>query len=198
MRRYGRRGGNRLASLRLKPETTAPALPYNFFYLEEFMKQQGFTLRKGLFSGLTILLITVFIYLAVQSNRLEKERLKRDTNAVETFKPTPVRSLRPRDLEITGVFLEPRGSSGAAEAAGTRNRIEVRNSGEATYSVIRFHLDYMDAGGKKLETVVRDMAEKIPPGVTELSFEIPPDEIPAGAVGFIPSIVFADIEPGGS
>lgn len=149
-------------------------------------------MRKGLFAGLTLLLIVVFIFLAIQGNRLEKERQRRDADVVETFRPTPVRSLEPRDLEITGAFME-RNNSG-----GTGHRIEVRNRGEATYSEIRLKLDYVDAGGKTLEPVIRDVVERIAPGVTELTFEIPQDEIPAGAVDCIPSIVYGDIEPEGN
>jgi len=162
------------------------------------MKQHGFKLRKGLFSGLTILLIAVFIYLAVQGNRLEKERQKREADVVETFKPTQVRALKPRDLEIIAAFMEHDQPSGAGEAAGEEHRIEVRNSGETTYGEIRFKLDYLDAGGKELEPVFRNVEEAIPPGMTELIFKIPLDEIPAGAVDFVPSIVYADIEPEGS
>lgn len=152
-------------------------------------------MRKGLFSGLTILLIAVFIYLAVEGNKLEKERQKRAANVVETFKPTPVRSLEPRDLEITAAIMEPHSPAGTGEAAAARHRIEVRNSGESTYCRIRFRLDYQGDGGKRFEPVFRDMAEAVPPGVTELVFEIPRDEVPEGAGDFIPFIVYADIEP---
>lgn len=157
------------------------------------MTQHGFKLRKGLFSGLTILLIAVFIYLAVQGNRLEKERQKREADVVETFKPTPVRALEPRDLEITAAFMEHDRPSGAGE----EHRIEVRNSGQTTYGEIRFKLEYLDAGGEELEPLFRNVAEAIPPGMTELIFEIPQDEIPSGAVDYVPSIVYADIEPEG-
>ena len=152
-------------------------------------------MRKGLFSGLTLLLISVFIYLVIQGNRLEKERLQRDADVVETFQPTPVRSLQPDDLEITAASMEPESFAGNGGIAVARHRVEIRNSGEATYCEIRFKLDYLDAGGKKLKPVFQEVPETVPPGMTGLALEIPQNEIPAGAVDCIPSIVYADIKP---
>jgi hypothetical protein len=160
------------------------------------MKRQGSQLRKNLFYGLTLVLVSVFIYLAVQGNRMEKERLKQKADIVETVEPTPIRALNPQDLEI---LHTPMAAGDALVPGGpaAQYRIRVHNSGKITYSGMNIQLNFLDANGSELGSFSMDMKQKIPPGNTQLPVDIPADALPTGAMDFVPSIVYADMDPEG-
>jgi len=151
-------------------------------------------LRKSLFFGLTLVLVSVFIYLAVQGYKRGKEQQKQNADVVETFKPTPVRALQPQDLEITAAFMKPYHTAGVGQESAAEHRIEIHNSGEVTYAEIRFKLDYLDASGAKLDSLFQQAIERVPPGNTVLTLDVLTDTIPADAADFDPTIVYADIE----
>jgi len=141
---------------------------------------------------LTLLLACVFVYLAVRGSRMEKQRSEQGESAVETFEPTPIRALAPQDLQITAASLSP-GNGDFRPAA--RHRIEIRNTGKATYSEVFLEMEYLDAGGGKLGSLARGVSEDIHPGSRRITLEVPDDAVPPGAVGFEPRIVYADIRP---
>jgi hypothetical protein len=156
------------------------------------MKRQGSQLRKSLFYGLTLVLVFVFVYLAVQGNRMEKERLKQKADIVETVEATPIRALKPRDLESVPESMAK--SPGPAENQPVaRYRVRIRNSGSTTYSELNILLKFLDAHGSELGSFSKNVKQKTPPGNTPISLDIPADSVPAGTVGFSSSIVYADM-----
>ena len=162
------------------------------------MKRQGLPLRKYLFYGLTIVLASVFIFLAIQGRRLEKERKKQGSEIVQQYTPTPIRVLDPSDLEILAASMirEP-GNDNTGQQGVVRHRIEIQNSGHVSYSEIQLELDYLDAGARVLVvSMQRTIKERIPPGNTVLAIDIPADKIPADSSDCRPKIIYADIEPG--
>jgi hypothetical protein len=161
---------------------------------EKIMKRQGFPLRRSLFYGLTLLLVCVFIYLAVQGHRQEKQRQERGADMVETFQPTPMRVLAPQDLEITASSITLDRQNSNEEGPTDRHRIEIRNSGNARYCDIQLKLEYFGSGGAKLGSVERQVTKEIPPGKTLLEIDIRAADLPAGAVSYEPAIVYADID----
>ncbi|MEJ2108793.1 MAG: hypothetical protein P8Z37_02555 [Acidobacteriota bacterium] len=158
------------------------------------MKRQGSQLRKSLFYGLTLVLVSVFIYLAVQGNRLEKERTAKGTDVVETFEPTPVRALAPMDLEITAASISPDAKTMKPDTSVVRHKIDIRNSGDVVYSELQLELDYLDAAGVQIGSLLQQVKKEVPPGNTRLSIDIPRDKIPADTLGIHPKVVYADIE----
>ncbi|MBN2320204.1 MAG: hypothetical protein JXR49_14060 [Acidobacteria bacterium] len=162
------------------------------------MKRQALPpLRKYLFYGLTIVLISAFIFLAVQGRRMEKERLQQGSEIVQQYAPTPTRVLAPYDLEILKAsMILPQGSEKTGRQGTVRHRIEIRNSGTVSYCEIQLNLSYLDAGGTVILTIPHNIKERIRPGGTLLSPDISIDNIPAEAIDCRPKIVYADIEPG--
>lgn len=161
------------------------------------MKSQGFPLRKYLFYGLTIILASVFIFLAVQGRRIETEQMQQVSEVVRNYAPTPTRVLGPHDLKIlTPSMLLPRGSENTGRQGDVRHKIEIQNSGNVTYSEIRLNLRCFDASGKVILTIPHNIKERIPPGETLLSPDISMHNIPAEATDCRPKIVYADIDPG--
>ncbi|MBN2242171.1 MAG: hypothetical protein JW793_05735 [Acidobacteria bacterium] len=152
------------------------------------MKRQGLPLRKYLFYGLTIVLASFFIFLAVQGRRIEKEQLRQGAGIVQNYKPTPTRVLAPGDLEIISFSMAP------PQRAG-RHEMEIRNSGDVSYCEIRLSLSCFDASGNAILELPFSIKDAIPPGETLLAADIPMKDIPAGAADCRPGIVYADIEP---
>lgn len=158
------------------------------------MKKQGSQLRKSLFYGLTLVLISVFVYLAVQGNRLEKERMAKGADVVETFEPTPIRALAPMDLEITAASMSPDARTAEPDTSVIRHKIDIRNSGDVVYSELQLKLDYLDPAGVKIGSLLQQVTKEIPPGNKRLSIDIPGAEIPADTAGIRATVVYADIE----
>jgi hypothetical protein len=157
--------------------------------------RQGFPLRKSLFFGLTLVLISVLVYLVVQGYRMDKERLQQGAaDVVETIKPTPIRALEPEDLEITAVSMSLDSNAANSQGTTTEHRIEIRNSGDISYYGIQLKLIYLDGSGAELGSQFQQVMEQIPPGLTVLSLKIPSSSIPQGAVDFRSTIVYADME----
>lgn len=161
------------------------------------MKRQGLPLRKYLFYGLTIVLASVFIFLAIQGHRVEKERMQQGSEIVQQYTPTPIRVLAPSDLEIpAATMIREAGNDNTGQQGAVRHRIEIQNSGLVSYCEIQLNLDYLDAGARVLVSMHHTIKERIPPGNTILSIDIPADKIPAEATDCRPEIIYADIEPG--
>jgi len=161
------------------------------------MKSQGLPLRKYLFYGLTIILASAFIFLAVQGRRMETEQIQQVSEVVRNYTPTPTRVLEPSDLKIlTAPMILPRGSANTGHQGDVGHKIEIQNSGNVTYSEIQLNLDYFDASGKVILTTPHNIKERISPGDTLLSTDIPMQNIPAEATDCRPKIVYADIDPG--
>lgn len=145
---------------------------------------------------MTLVLVSVFVYLAVQGNRLEKERKKNSADIVETYEATPVRTLNPRDLEITQATIKISTLPGEQPSPVARHRIEIRNRGKVTYSELLLKLEYRDAHNAEIGFLSRKVKENIPPGDTVLSIELPANTIPDSTVECMPTIEYADFEPG--
>jgi hypothetical protein len=160
------------------------------------MKKQGLPLRKYLFYGLTIVLASAFIFLAVQGRRMEKEQMTQGSEIVKNYTPTPTRVLAPQDLVIlSAVMTLPRDNEKKGKQEAVRHRIEILNSGHVTYCEIQLRLTYLDATGKVILTVPHDINERIRPGETLLLHDFVMNDIPAEATDCRPEIVYADIDP---
>ena len=153
------------------------------------MKREGLPLRKYLFYGLTIILASVFLFLAVQGRRMEKEQMQQGSEVVQNYAPTPTRVLVPVDLEILTASM-------TREQGTVRHRIEIKNSGRVSYSEIQLNLDYLDAGESVCVSIMHNIKERISPGDTLLWTDIPADNIPDEATDYRATIIYADIEPG--
>ena len=161
------------------------------------MKKQGLPLRKYLFYGLTLVLASAFIFLAVQGRRMEKEQGDQSSEIVKNYTPTPTRVLAPHDLEIlTADMTREQGNEKTGKQEAVRHRIEILNSGKITYCEIQLRLTCLDATGKVILTKPQSIKEKIGPGETLLLSDLVMNDIPAEATDCRPEIVYADIDPG--
>lgn len=161
------------------------------------MKRQGLPLRKYLFYGLTVVLISAFIFLAIQGRRMEKEQTQQGSEIVKNYTPTPTRVLAPHDLEIlTASMIREQGNENTGRQGVVRHRIEIQNSGNVSYCEVQLSLTYLDSGGTVILTVPHNIKEPIPPGDTLISPDISMHNIPAEATDCSAKIVYADIEPG--
>jgi hypothetical protein len=152
------------------------------------MKRQGLPLRKYLFYGLTLVLISVFVFLAVQGRKMEKEKLQQGAEIVQNYTPTPIRVLAPGDLEILSASMPLKQGVG-------RREIEIRNSGNVSYGEIQLILACFNAAGKMILEKPENIKRNIPPGNTVLVLDISMNGMPAGATDCRPRIVYADIAP---
>jgi len=159
------------------------------------MKKQGSQLRKYLFYGLTLILASALVFLAVQGRRIEKEKMEQSNDNVQNFTSTPIRVLAPQDLEIRAesMNLEPGDEEGQLPVA--RHRIEIYNSGNVSYCEIQLKLDYVDAGGRVLEIMSHNIKESLLPDSTFLLSDLLMNNIPVETADCRPSIVYADFEP---
>ena len=159
------------------------------------MKIQGSSLRKYLFYGLTLLLASAVIFLAIQSSRMEKEKTQQSIHNVQDFTSTPIRVLAPRDLEIRteSMLLKPGDEEGLLPVA--LHRIEIYNSGNVSYCEIQLKLDYVDAGGSVLASMFHNIKESLLPESTFLISDLLMNNIPVETADCYPSIVYADLEP---
>ena len=154
-------------------------------------------MRKYLFYGLTLELVSVFIFLAIQSRRLEKERKQQGSEIVQNFTPTPTRILSPVDLEIlTTSMVREQGNNTTGGQETIRHKIEIQNSGQVSFSEIQLSLNYLDSGGTVVVSRLHTINERISPGNTLFLTDIREENIPAEAIDCRPKIVYADIEPG--
>jgi hypothetical protein len=159
------------------------------------MKRQRSQLRKYLFYGLTLVLLSALIFLVIQGRRLEKEQVRQGNANIQKFKSTPIRVLSPQDLKIlnASMTLEPANVPGELPAA--RHNFEIYNAGTVSYSEIQLRLDYLDAHGEVIASIPYDIKDSIPPGGTLVSNDILIQTIPDATVECRPSIVYGDFEP---
>lgn len=159
------------------------------------MKKQGAQLRKYLFYGLTLMLVAIVVFLAIQGRRMEEERMNADTEIVQKFDSTPIRALFPPDIEIleASMTLEPGDETEQYYIA--HHRIEIRNTGNVSYSEIQLKLDYLGAGGEVLASIPYNFKKLIHPGKTFLLADVITENIPVEVTDSIPFVVFADMEP---
>ena len=161
------------------------------------MKKQGLPLRKYLFYGLTIVLASAFIFLAVQGRRMEKEQKEQGSEIVKNYTPTPTRVLAPHDLEIlSSDMILPRDNDKNGKQEAVRHRIEILNSGNVSYCEIQLRLTYLDANGKVILAVPHDIKVRIRPDETLLLPDFVVNDIPVEATDCRPEILYADIDPG--
>ena len=158
------------------------------------MKKYGSSLRSYMFYGLTLMLASVFILLAIQNHRKEKEPPATGMETVQSFQPTPIRALAPQDLEIIPASMALNQNNPTVQVPGTQRKLEILNSGPLTYGEIQLKLEYLDAGGTALASTTHLFVQKLPPGKTFLAVNISKDTIPSGAVNCRYSVVYADME----
>jgi hypothetical protein len=159
------------------------------------MKRQRSPLRKYLFYGLTLVLLSALIYLVIQGRRLEKEEMRQGNVKVQKYKSTPIRVLFPQDLKIlnASMTLEPANAPGELPVA--RHNFEIYNAGTVSYCEIQLRLDYLNAHGEVIASMPYDIKDAIPPGGTLVSNDVLIQKIPDVAVECRPSIVYGDFEP---
>ncbi len=161
------------------------------------MKRQGLSLRKYLFYGLTLVLASVFIFLAIRGRRVEKERMRQGSEIVQNYTPSPTRILSPVDLEIlTASMVREQGNTTAALPGTILHRIEIQNKGRVPYGEIQIRLNYIDSGGTVVLSRFHNIIERIGPGNTLRLTGIREDNIPDEVNDCLLKIVYADIEPG--
>ena len=159
------------------------------------MKRKRSQLRKYLFIGLTLVLVSIFVFLARQGRRMEKEQMRRSNENVQNFKSTPIRVLAPQDLKIlkASMVLEPGNEPGELPVA--RHSIEIYNAGPVSYCEIQLRLNYLGADGEVIASMPCCIKDSIPPGHTLTLSDLFMQNIPEGTVGCRPSIDSGDFEP---
>jgi len=159
------------------------------------MKRQRSPLRKYLFYGLTLVLVSALVFLVIQGRRMEKEQMLQGNENIQKFRSTPIRVLSPPDLKIlnASMTLEPANVSGVVPVA--RHNIEIYNAGTVPYCEIKLRLDYLDTNGEVIASMPYDIKDSIPPGGTLASIDVLMQKIPDAAVECRPSIVYGDFEP---
>jgi hypothetical protein len=159
------------------------------------MKRQRSHLRKYLFYGLTLVLVSALIFLVIQGRRMEKEQTRQGNDKIQKFKSTPIRVLSPPDLKIlnASMTLEPADVSGELPVA--RHNFEIYNAGTVAYCKIQLRLSYVDANGEVIASIPYSIEDSIPPGDTLVSNDVLIQKIPDAAVECLPSIVYGDFEP---
>ena len=159
------------------------------------MKRQGSSLRNYLFYGLTLMLASAFIFLAIQNHRSKIEPTDPGKEAVQGFQSTQIRALDPQDLKIIPVSVPLNQSDRAIQNSGTRRyTIEIHNSGHVSYGEIQIKREYLDAGGTALSSTTQNIVQDLPPGKTSLAVDISMNSIPSGSVHCRFSVIYADME----
>ncbi len=156
-------------------------------------------IRKIAFIGLTLALVAVLVWLAVQG-RKEEVALESET-PLEDFRsvaPSALRVIDPRDLEVAQARMEllpPGEMVGTAISHGfsARHHIVIRNGGSVGYGDLLLKLSYLAGNGKELESVTAKASVRLPPGETVSLEEITVEGVPEGAARCIVRILYAEL-----
>jgi hypothetical protein len=154
--------------------------------------------RKSLFLGLTIMLVTVLVYLVVQGRRQEKQGSpSRPVEVVRESPPSLIRVIAPDDLGIIESEMELSHPGAQARPAGVTatHRIVVGDTGRSAYHGFVLKLSYIGPGGKVLETRMVPVAEMLQPGQARSISGIKVENVPAGTIKCAAKIASADLEP---
>lgn len=162
---------------------------------EGIMKKQGSQLRKYLFYGLTLVLASAVIFLAIQGRRMEKEKMQQSNENVQNYTSTPIRVLAPPDLEILveSMNLEPGNEEEQLSVA--RHRIEIYNEGNVSYCEIQLKFDYVDADGEVLASMYHNITGSLLPDSIFILSDFIMNDIPVETADCYPSLIYADFEP---
>ncbi len=151
-------------------------------------------IRKSLFWGLTLVLVTALVSLTLRGRRLEKQQSSRAVEIVRPSKTTSTRVLMPQDLEIAQSRMQLEESTGGnAKFRIARHTIEIRNNGKVPYCRIQLGFDYLNRNGKPLTTRTQSVSRIILPGTSLKPVDITLDGLPASTANFRVTIVYADI-----
>jgi hypothetical protein len=159
------------------------------------MQRQRSPLRKYLFYGLTLVLVSALIFLVIQGRRLEKEQMRQGNGNIQKFKSTPIRVLSPQDLKILNASMTLESANVPGGLPVARHSIEINNAGTVPYCEIQLRLDYLDANGEVIASIPYGIKDSIPPGDTFVSNNVLMQKIPDATVECRPSIVYGDFEP---
>jgi hypothetical protein len=146
--------------------------------------------RKSLFWGLTIVLVAALASLIIRGRRLEREQADQPLPVVRQVQPSPIRVISPQDLEIEGSTMQQPSADSAV------HEVEIRNSGNVSYSAIQLEFTYLDKTGKFLATRKHTLERvDIKPGQSFSSTGIPIQGVPGAASRCRVSILSADLSP---
>jgi hypothetical protein len=155
-------------------------------------------IRKYLFFGLMIMLVTVVAWLFIQTRRQEKQLAAEAAEVVRSAKATPTRVLAPRDIQILESSMEETAQAqggSAGSTTGVRHRITLRNTGKVTYGGILLTFTYTAPSGNEIYTKnYLVTGHRIQPGATESLDDILIPGIPREASGFTVRVAYAEID----
>ncbi|MDR1728870.1 MAG: hypothetical protein LBT74_13270 [Acidobacteriota bacterium] len=158
-------------------------------------------IRRQIFFGLTIVLLTVVVVLLLRGRKAEKEQAAQNLKAgqVREAPSSPTRVLAPRDVALVAAEVSfaptpapPDGGDGGEATLTARHALTVRNGGGVAYGGLRLRLEYVGKSGEVLEDRIQAVEGALPPGESLRIEDVAVTGVPAGAVGCRASIVSAD------
>jgi len=150
-------------------------------------------IRKWLFWGLTLVLLTTLVLLVIRGRQLESEQAHQLTEVVQVSKPTATRLLAPQDLVIvrSEVRWEDATADGATRSA--RHRFLFRNDGKIAYSRIGLALAYVNRNGKVLLRKGFSIDQLIAPGSVLETGDVLTENVPGEAVDCRVTVAYCDM-----
>jgi hypothetical protein len=144
-----------------------------------------------------VILALVVGWMIVRSPDKTPPAAPRLIEEVRKSKPTLTRVLRPKDLKIVNATMEVSQSS-SNETVDARHFVVVGNDGELAYRNITLAFAYFTKEGKALETRTHLISDPLSPGKTVSAQELVMKALPRATSTCTPTVLYADIEPGGA
>jgi len=153
--------------------------------------------RRGIFYGITLILLVIVIFLLMRGRNDEKERRAAHNSEmvkIASALSSPVRAILPRDLEIVTAETEWTRNSEEKDATTARHNITIRNTGGGAYIGICLRMEYIDEKGLPVEIRTHEVKETVSPGETLRMSDIIINDIPDTAFDFHVTILSADLK----
>jgi hypothetical protein len=153
-------------------------------------------IRKYLFFGLLVALVSIIAWMVIQTRRADRQRAADAVEMVRSVKPTPTRAYAPQDLEVaeSSMTLAPPADP-ASQGLQASHRVAVRNSGPLAYGKLMLSFSYTSETGEVLgEKRYLASGKTALPGETLTLDGILVEAVPRGTVRSSVRIVYAEIE----
>jgi hypothetical protein len=152
-------------------------------------------IRKYLFGGLTLILVIALIFLILRSDRIKERPTGKSVEVSQESKPTATRVLKPHDVLILQSNLQlEKESGGTKQSQAARHNIELRNSGNISYSNIQLSFAYLDLRGKTLTIKAYTITDTLAPGFTLKLADIKITSLPVSVANCKIAVSYADIK----
>lgn len=143
--------------------------------------------------GLSLMLVVLVLYQVLHAPTRPVAPQQALSKIEQPSKPTPIRVLRPVDLEVVETSLEPTGNRSDANANVT-HRVLIGNRGKVAYGNINIEIRYLDASAVTLSMRRHRIVGPVSPGSTITLGDLHQLGIPLKTASASVRILFADME----